>query len=273
MRRFTIREKNLLRQLLKKNGEAITLIDFVCPAIPVGFFEVSGFQQRIAIHLEDSAQLDEVMKELTLIRDLIKYLELSGLLSFWDTIPVKDNSMQCGSKAKTAQPYFLTDFGVASDLLMRANRTFVLSEDLIHHIRQGFRTRHEVRLDRNLKLFGVGFLLLIFMGMGNIFANYQMMVQGVEVDIEKLNRASSDIYQVQKVNQAILDTLSSQGLQMIDLAKVISGNTKNVNAIEDKLDRQSEEIRSKLRRNQQLIRTNAEVLQRTDSLLRSLSAN
>jgi hypothetical protein len=272
MRRFTTKEKSLLRELLKRDA-SISLIDFVEPVLSAGFFEVSGFQQKVAIHLVDQGQLQQVMKDLTQVRDLVKYLELSGLLSFWDTFPAEDNSMQCGTRAKEAQPYFLTDFGVASDLLMRANRTYVLSEDLKQHIRTGFRTRHEVRLDRNLKLFGIGFLLLIMMGVGNIFANYQMLVQGVEVDIEKLNQASSDIYSVQKVNQTILDTLSSQSIQMIDLARGISNNTQNISAMEQKIDNQSSGIVRQLRRNQQLINENRTVLQRTDSLLKSISTN
>lgn len=276
MRPFSEQEKNIIKSLLKSDQKVFTLMDFIKFNWPAGRFEISTFQQVVRIHLEDDTQLTRVMHHLLEALSLIKDLEDNGYLNSWDAFPMEDNTEQCGEKSDHQKALFLPDLSVASELLGYGNKKFTPGVALAALDKRGFKSVAALRHRQVIQTLIGGFSVLVVIGFMTILTNYHMIEKGIRVNLNELQNENAQVLRNQKLNQQIIDSLHRQSKQLMVLTNQISGNTQNINKIEEGVERQNLRIRQLRYHNRQLLELsveNHEILKKTDSMLNKITLN
>lgn len=209
MRSFSSTEKKILKSVSKVSSNEVSLIHFINPGWQNGYFEVSGYQQKIQVFLEDDKKLPEIMQYFREVLDLVRYLEQNDYVSIWNYIPLEDNSQYCGVKTETSEPYFLSDISIASEFLQLCNKRIIVKESLRKLVKWNYKSITERKLDRNMQIGIISFIVIILLGVLISYFNFKILNDGIKVSIDQLDKTSRNSVNLQYRNKELLDSLQS----------------------------------------------------------------
>ena len=269
MRPYSNIEKQIISELTSQDKTVFRLIDFIKPEWDFGKFEISSFQQKLLIYTPKE-QLDLVMSYLLEVVELIGYLEKRGYVSSWEAFPMSDNKEVCGANDTNQEGSFLPDLSVASKLLTLANRKYKINHSLSDLVDRNFKSTRKREMNVLKAIVITGFALLIGVSSLNLYMNYRVIKEGIEVEMKQIRRENAAVIRNQELSQSILDTLSSQSEQLMNVTTRTSSNTENLKELEEIMKDQTRQLRY-MRRGQNtlaaIISKNAQILKKTDSLL------
>lgn len=275
MRPYSDIEKQIITTLVSKETEVVTLVDFIAPAWPKGKFEISSYQQKLVVYLE-KGQMDAVMAYILDVIQLIDYLEKRGYISSWEAFPMSDNTATCGDNPGGLDPQFLPDLSVASKLLTLANRKCKLNASLMDLIARNFKSQRKREIKQFKAIITIGFVLLIAVSGLNMYMNYRVIEDGIKVEMKQIRKENAALQRNQELSKVILDTLSMQSEQLLQMAQRTHGNTENLQQMQSLLERQINQL-NYMRRGQNalavIVDENREILKKTDSLLNKTPNN
>ncbi|WP_421877985.1 hypothetical protein [Marinoscillum sp.] len=275
MRPYSDIEKQIITTLVGKETDVVTLIDFIAPAWSKGKFEISSYQQKLVVYLE-KGQMDAVMAYILEIIQLIDYLERRGYISSWVAFPMSDNTATCGDNPGGLDPQFLPDLSVASKLLNLANRKYKLHASLTDLVARNFKSQRRREIKQIKAIISIGFVLLIAVSGLNMYMNYRVIEDGIKVEMKQIRKENAALQRNQELSKVILDTLSMQSEQLLQMAQRTHGNTENLQQMQSLLERQTNQL-NYMRRGQKalavIVDENREILKKTDSLLNKTPNN
>lgn len=269
MRPYSDIEKHIISDLTNQDKPVFRLLDFIKPVWDFGKFEISSFQQKLLIYTSKE-QVEAVMSYLLEVLDLISYLEKRGYVSSWEAFPMSDNTEVCGTSDVDVEGQFLPDLSVASKLLTLANRKYKINHSLDDLVQRNFQSTRKREGNVLKAILITGFVLLIGVSSLNLYMNYRVIKEGIEVEMKQIRKENAAVIKNQELSQVILDTLTNQSEQLMEVTSRTSVNTENVKELEKMIRQQAQHLEY-MRRGQNtlaaIISKNGQILKKTDSLL------
>ncbi len=272
MRSFSSTEKKILKSVSKVSSNEVSLIHFINPGWQNGYYEVSGFQQKIQVFLEDDKKLSGIMQYLREVLDLVRYLEQNDYISTWNYIPLEDNSQYCGVKTETSEPYFLSDISIASEFLQICNNRIIVKESLRKLVKWNYKSIAERKLDRNMRIGIISFIVIILLGVSTSYFNFKILNDGIRVSIDQLDKTSRNSVNLQFRNKELLDSLQSTYIIMDSIYESMDISQIKIDKIHREISSQKTLLYT-IQQNQKMIENNMNSIQsklnRLDSTLQN----
>lgn len=259
MRGFSREERKTLNALIKSKQITFDLTDFLRPTWKMGQFEISTFMQVVQMRFDDPGHKDLVVSQIVETLNLIKLLEEKGYLSVWNEIPEKDNTKVVGKVSVLDQPHFLPDLGLASECLKYGGYKIRFNEAFYHDFKRA-------RAPQPSTLATIGIVLLVILLGTDIYLNQKLLREEMKGDHFLIGTKNEQVLENQRLNQIIIDSLKSQGDELVTLTRRISSNTENTKDLELLILGQQRNIQKLASQQEETIT----FIKETDSLLKTV---
>lgn len=272
MHSFSTHERQVVRELVAEGRTTFGIIDFLKVGWPKGQLELSSYQQKLFVYLEQDEDMEEVLVHLLTSMDFVAYLEKNGYIHSWEAFPMKDNTVYCGEDT-SADPAYLPDLALASKLLTLANKRYTLSHRLVQLVGRNFKTLAEKRSAALYRNVTIGFALVVLGLSINVISDYRMQ----KAHLESIELSNSVILEDMTTRQKQLKALSDAVLQQSEWVQGMKSHATHQAKMLDTLRTESQNQNDQLRRLGYRVRRladqateNALKLKKSDSLLNKL---
>jgi len=262
MRELSPKEKKILKQLSAQE-QTLIFSDFLEKFWDVGELEFSSFQQFVQIRFNEGEK-DRVVAQIVESLQLIRELEKNHFINVWSEVPIQDNTKKIGQMRQSSEPHFLPDIALASECLKYGNYKIRFNSAFYAWRKRNFkRTGYHYQV-----LISVGILILISLLGTDFYYNQKLFRSEIRTDHLRIEDKNKQLLSNQKLNQQIIDSLYVQGKDLVLIANEISENTQNTKEIERLIKRHSSTI-NQLSQQQ---KANGELLQKADSIIKTLKS-
>ncbi|REE00109.1 hypothetical protein C7460_10646 [Marinoscillum furvescens DSM 4134] len=272
MHSFSEHEKRVIQDLVGRQQATYSIMDFVRVGWPKGMLELSSYQQKLFVYLEEDEGMDSVMIHLMVTLDFVAFLEKHGYIHSWEAFPMQDNTVRCGEE-NSAEPAYLPDLALASKLLTLANRRYTLSHRLELLAKRNFKTLSEKRSRQMFNAVVAGFVLVILCLLASLQVTHRAQVQSAQRQERMLNALHEEVAAQNIQWEQVADSLQWQSEKILALMRNSARNTEALDELSIGLGEQMGQMKS-LKHFHWRLRTmvveNAQILKKSDSLLNKM---
>ncbi len=265
------KQKQWISQLISFEKSAISILDLLREDWPVGQLEISTFQQKLVVHLdeEESSQLEMIVKHVLDVCDLVRQLKDENLIHTWKDLPREDNTVWIGEKKDEAAPKFLPDLGVAMDMLHWAGQKIQIREGLVKLVKRDFKdqTLHNQLVNRRIMVSGfiILFITMLFFG---VYLN--------RMNERKINDFQYEMIRIRDREKETLDSLNLDIKNLYRLNDQMARDSQpetELKIMGDVVDRSIDQLNERTSALEARIKESQKMLRSNDSLLRKLSVD